>query len=164
MRERWALAFGPPDGLNGRFRLLGRPDRASYWACLDLSGEGVVIVRDDELVPPRGVHSSLVEVRGDALWAEAVCEVPGEHWSFGLEAFGLLLADLEEARTATVGERLPVGFDLEWDEGHVIGELLVGTRRIAVDTRGDFEHTTVEAPGAQAWPGESWEAWLGSTH
>jgi hypothetical protein len=165
MRERWALVFGPRDGVNGRFRLLRTADRASYWAYLDLRDEGVVIVRDDELAPPRG---SLVEVRGDALWAEAVCEVPGEHWSFGLEAFGLLLADLDEARTVTVGDRVPVGFDLEWDEGLVVGELLVGKRRIAVETRGDFAHTTVDEtrPDAawpdESWPNESWEAWVGS--
>jgi hypothetical protein len=64
--------------------------------------------------------------------------VAGEHWTFGLEAFGLRLDDRDEARTATVGERLPVGFDLEWDEGDVFGELLVARARIPFEGRGEL--------------------------
>ncbi len=93
-------------------------------------------------------------MRADGLWAELVCEVPDEHWSFGLEAFGLRLDDRTEARTAEVGERVPVGFDLEWDEGRVIGELLVGKGRVPFDGRGMFEHITGEPVPA------AWAEWL----
>ena len=64
-------------------------------------------------------------MRADGLWAELVCETPGEHWSFGLEAFGLRFDDAAEAPTRDRGERVPVGFDLEWETpDQVVGEML----------------------------------------
>jgi hypothetical protein len=74
------------------------------------------------------------------------------------EAFGLRLDSRDEARTAEVGERVPVGFDLEWDagsvpergEGRVVGELLVGKARVPFDGRGVFEHV-VGAPVPRSW-------------
>jgi hypothetical protein len=97
---------------------------------------------------PRG---TLLEVRADGLWAELVCEVPGVHWGFGLEAFGLRLDGWEEVRDATVGDRVPVGLDLEWDEGRVLGEVLAGGRRLAIDGRGTF---------AELADPPTWDAWL----
>lgn len=115
--------------------------RATFDALLVLGDElGVVAVRDDDVPLPR---QSLVEVRADGLWAEVVHEAD-DHWSFGLEAFGLRFATVEEARTSDVGERVPVGYDLEWDRGRVVGELLVGRTRVAVDTTGTF--TTTATP------------------
>jgi hypothetical protein len=137
MGERYALTFGEP-GLSGEIVLaVDRVEgRASYQAILELGAEhGVIAVRDDEVPPPRG---SLLEVRADGLWAEVVHEA-NDHWSFGLEAFGLRFDTVAEARTADVGDRVPVGYDLEWDRGRVVGELLVLRTRIAVDTVGVFE-------------------------
>ena len=34
-----------------------------------------------------------LEVRADGLWGELMCETPLEHWSYGLEAFGVALDD-----------------------------------------------------------------------
>jgi hypothetical protein len=142
--------------VNGALQLDLFEDHASYWCYLDLGGDGFVAIRHDDVPLPRG---SLLEVRADGLWAELVCEVPGEHWGFGLEAFGLRLDGRDEARTAEVGERVPVGFDLEWDagsvperkEGRVVGELLVGKARIPFDGRGVFEQV-VGAPAPRTWP------------
>src|SRR5204863_6865690 len=141
------LTFEQSDGVNGSLQLDLFEDHASFWCYLDLRGDGFVVIPHDDVSLPRG---PLLEVRADGLWAELVCEVPGEHWGFGLEAFGLRLDSRDEARTAEVGERVPVGVDLEWDagsvperkagsvperkagsvperkEGRVIGELLVG--------------------------------------
>jgi hypothetical protein len=112
--------------------------RATFDAVLDLGAEhGVVAVRDDDVPLPRG---SLVEVRADGLWVELVHEAD-EHWSLGLEAFGLRFPTVAEARASDVGERVPVGYDLEWDRGRVVGELLVGRARVPVDTEGTFAHT-----------------------
>ena len=113
-------------------------DHASYWVALDLGEAGFVAIRHDHVSRPRA--GALLEVRADGLWAELVCEVPDEHWTFGLEAFGLRLDDRDEALTADVGERVPVGFDLEWDEGQVLGEILLGRSRIPFDGTGTFEH------------------------
>ena len=144
---RYALTFEQSDGVNGAVRLDLFVDHASYWFYLDLLDDGFVAIRHDDVPRPRG---SLLEVRADGLWAELVCEVPDEHWSFGLEAFGLRLDGREEARTAEVGERVPVGFDLEWDTGAVVGELLLGKARFPFDGRGAFEHVAGE-PLVRTW-------------
>ena len=95
-------------------------------------GEGFVVVRDDEVPRPRG---RALEVRADGLWTEMTCETPDEHWSFGLEAFGLRVEDPGE----TIGERVAVGYSLEWEvPEHVHGEVLVDRLRIEVDGRGTF--------------------------
>ncbi len=51
----------------------------------------------------------------DGLWAECVCETPMEHWGLGLEAFGVRLDEPGDAYRGEIGERLPVGLDLEWE-------------------------------------------------
>jgi hypothetical protein len=112
--------------------------RAGYEAVLSgpALGEGVIVVRDDDVAPPKG---RLLEVRADGLWAELVCETPGEHWGFGLEAFGLRHESEADAATSVVGERLPVGLDLEWEAPRTVrGELLVGRARIPFDGTGTF--------------------------
>lgn len=109
-------------------------------------GEGTVVVRDRSLPrPPPGSRT----IRGEGLWIEAVCETPGEHWSFGLEAFGLrvsctpeLIGTLSDHELR--GERIPVGADLEWEAGgRVHGEVAVGALRIAVAGTGEL---TVAGP------------------
>jgi hypothetical protein len=152
--DRYTLSFAHAGGQRGAILLDVIEPHARYWFALDLGVEGFIAIRHDDVPRPRG---PLLELRTDGLWAEIVCEVPGEHWTFGLEAFGLLLDDLDEARTATVGTRLPVGFDLEWDTGRVDGELLLGgtlARRVEFTGEGDFEHATgTVAP-------IDWPAWL----
>jgi hypothetical protein len=111
-----------------------------------------VVVRDHEVALPR---ASALEVRADGLWAECTCETPLEHWTYGLEAFGVRLDDPADAYRGEIGERLPVGFDLEWElasapvadsparyaqGGTVVGELLLGRDRIALDGTGVRAH------------------------
>jgi len=138
----WRLDFAGPDGTQGWVELgIPAEGRARYEVHLsgpDLGG-GVIVVRDHDVLPPRG---RLLEIRADSLWAELVCETAGEHWSFGLEAFGLRFADEEEAATSDVGERLAVGLDLEWEIPNLVhGELLVGRDRIPFDGTGTFTET-----------------------
>jgi hypothetical protein len=140
--RRWRLDFGAGDGTRGSVELAlpaaGAGGRARYEARLSGPGLGlgVIVVRDDDVMPPRG---RLLEIRADGLWAELVCETPGEHWSFGLEAFGLRFASDEEADRTDVGERLAVGLDLEWEEPDLVhGELLVERDRIPFTGTGTF--------------------------
>ena len=155
MPQRYALAFGQHDGVNGAVQLVVFDDHASYWVALDLGHERFVAIRHDRVSRPR--DGALLEIRGDGLWAELVCEVPDVHWTFGLEVFGLRLDDRAEASTADVGERVPVGFDLEWDEGHVVGEILIGRVRIPFDGTGTFMHgSVVDGDPALA----DWAGWL----
>lgn len=111
---------------------------AWYWAYLVGEDLGVVTVRDHDVPRPRGED---LTVRAEGLWAELVCEVPGVHWTIGLEAFGVRLDEPAEALRGEIGERVAVGLDVEWDEGVVFGDVLVGTDTIAFDGTGSFtEH------------------------
>jgi hypothetical protein len=145
-REAWSLEFARPDGTGGFARVSRRGTQASYSAALVSPAVGLVVVRDDALAPPR--DSRLLVVRGDGLWAEFVEETRGEHWTAGLEAFGVRLDDPLDVERDERGERLPVGFDLEWetgvgDFGEVHGDLLVARDRVAFDGTGRFEHTSI---------------------
>lgn len=86
---------------------------AWYWAGLVGAGRPYLLVRDLELDLPR--RPAAREVRGPGLWADINCETPHEHWSLGLEAFGVALDDPEEALGAERGHRTGLGLDLEWE-------------------------------------------------
>jgi hypothetical protein len=141
--EAWAFEWGTADGHGGFVRLsLHRAQRVAwYWAYLWRPGLGPVVVRDHEVALPRG---KALEIRADSLWAELVCETPGEHWSIGLEAFAVALDTPEDALTGEIGERIAFGLDLEWEttgpngEGRVRGDVLLGRDTIPVDGPGPF--------------------------
>jgi hypothetical protein len=136
--REWSLEFSDDHGTSGLFSLT-LPDEgvsATFSARLALPDVGVVVVHDDDVAPPRGEQ---LVVRAEGLWAELVCETVGEHWSFGLEAFGVRFDDVREAATSDRGERVAVGFDLEWETpDHVYGEILLGRRQIEFDGTGSF--------------------------
>jgi hypothetical protein len=168
--ESWYFDFSRPDGTGGYVRLGLYPEqrRAWYWAYLVGPEHGLVVVRDHDVALPRG---DALEVRADGLWAECICETPMEHWSLGLEAFGVRLDDPGDAYRGEVGERLPVGLDLEWEvitpvfdypygedhrgahyqhAGAVQGEILVGDDRIEFDGVGERDHS---------WGERDWWLW-----
>ena len=136
----WHLDFAQEDGLAGFLRLDLRPEAGTawYWTYLVVPGlEGLIVVRDHDVPLPR----QGLEIRAEGLWAELWCETPEEHWTFGLEAFGLLLDDPQAASRSggEIGERVPVGLDLEWeipDRTH--GEILIGRMRHELDGWGAF--------------------------
>jgi hypothetical protein len=108
--ETWGFEFAN-EALAGFVRFTRVPSRGVCWCWISLRGSevGLVVVRDDDVPLPRREDS--LEVRGDGLWLELVCEAPFEHWGIGLEAFGLRVDSPADA----VGDRLPVGLDLEWE-------------------------------------------------
>jgi hypothetical protein len=164
--EGWTFEFAGP-AIRGRIRLtFDRAHRcAGYLADLVPAGGGRLVVADDAVGLPRPAAG--LEVRADGLWALLHCETPFEHWTLGLEAFGLRIAEEDLAMATTwdslVGERLPVGFDLEWElwgppvpladgegyaqDGVIHGEVLVERDRIAVEVRATREHWWGGAPG-----------------
>jgi hypothetical protein len=125
---------------------------AWWWTYLVMPDGPLVAVRDHEVPLPRAG----LEVRADGLWAELVCETPLEHWSIGLEAFGVAFDDRSEAWRSEWGDRVAVGLDLEWEAlgppaaargpgpaaegyvqpGMVVGTVLVGEARIDVERPG----------------------------
>jgi hypothetical protein len=133
--------------VGGFVRLTLLPNQGVAWWWTSLLTPRLFAVRDHEVSLPR----TGLEVRADGLWGDLICETPLEHWSLGLEAFGLAYDDLADAWGSEWGERLPVGLDLEWEAtaepgdvppagpppggadpvayaqaGHVHGEILVG--------------------------------------
>ena len=178
--EAWDFEWGNADGNGGFVRLaLHRADRVAwFWAYLLRPGGGPVVVRDHEVMIPR---AAALEIRADALWSELVCETPGEHWSIGLEAFGVRLDDAADALDGEIGERIALGFDFEWETsgdpfgsqldgvsreeqpGVVRGEVLLGRDRIPLDAVSRFEHSTGEFDKARmstrsavAWDDGEW--------
>jgi hypothetical protein len=159
--ESWYFDFSQADGTGGYVRLGLYPNQrmAWFWAYLVTPEEGLIVVRDHEIPLPKG---DALEVRADSLWAELVCETPMEHWGLGMEAFGVRLDEPVDAYRGEIGERLPVGLDLEWEavtpvydypypDGHlgahyehagiVHGELLIGSDRIPFEGRGERDHS-----------------------
>lgn len=134
----------------------------AWWWTYLITPEQLVVVRDHEIPLPR---TRDLEVRADGLWAQMVCETPMEHWSIGLEAFGVALSDPMDGLRGEWGERVAVGLDIEWEEcgfasaatsptsyrqpGMVHGELLVGTARIPFEGVGGREHSW----GVSRWEG-----------
>ena len=174
--ESWSWDFWTPDASLGGFVGLtfdaGRR-RCWYWAALVGDGRPYLLVRDLDVALPRLVASR--EIRGEALWADMNCETPFEHWSLGLEAFGVAMEDPDEALRRERGERVGLGFDLEWEPrgnlvggegsydqpGVVHGEILVGgsgVERIAFEGPGWRRHAWGPAH-ASRWAAP--RSWLG---
>lgn len=151
--ESWTFDFTADDGSIGgwaRLSLLpnvGRGGVAWYHAFVTGPDQQLVAVIDDAVpLPP-----SDLEIRTTGLWATHICETPHDHWTIGLEAFGLGVDDPGEIYGRQFGDRVPLGFDLEWEavaaaepvDGDryrqpcgVTGELLVGSAEIDLDATG----------------------------
>jgi len=167
--ESWSFDFVSDDGAVGGFvRLALHParGRAWYWAYLARPGRPVVVVRDHDVEAPR---SRELEVRGDGLWAQVICETPFEHWSAGLEAFAVAIDDPARAWGDERGDPTALGLDLEWEmqaparslpqagylqPADVHGEVLVGAERLPLDGTGWYTHTW----GPPGWQEPGWWA------
>ena len=157
--EAWQLDVAGNDGIGVAVQLARAPALgvAWWWTHVLLPDRtGPVVVRDHEVPLPRVG----LEVRAEGLWGELVCEAPFEHWTYGLEAFGVALDDPADSRRGEIGERIPVGFDLEWEIegdhaevracgdawpgyeqfGVVHGEVLIGRSRVVVEAIGRRAH------------------------
>lgn len=155
--ESWYLDFvDAGGGLAGFVRLTVRPAERTAWFWCGMVGGGppLVAVRDHEVDPP--VAGGL-EVRASGLWTELVCETPLDHWSVGLEAFGVALDDPLEAWGRERGDPWALGLDVEWEgaggptewsgggagywQGCAVhGDVLVGAERFALDGTGTRVH------------------------
>lgn len=163
--ESWYLDFVAAGGdLAGFVQLTLRPGEGTawFWAAMVGGGPALVTVRDHEVPMPadRGL-----EVRAPGLWTELVCETPLDHWSVGMEAFGVALDDPLEAWRQERGDPWALGLDVEWEgvgactpwpgggAGYwqgcsVHGDVLVGAERFDLDGAGTRIHRW--GPGARA--------------
>ena len=95
-------------GVISGHRIVGRT--AWYWAALARSGRPLLHVADFD-VP---VRADPFVIKGEAMWAEHVCDAPLEQWTIGNETYAAALSDPEEALDRAYGIPTPIAFDLEW--------------------------------------------------
>lgn len=166
--ESWTFDFWSADGLLGgwvRVTLLPNLGRAWYHAFLAGPDRQLVAVVDPAVpIPDAGL-----EFRTTGLWATHICETPHDHWTVGLEAFGLGVDDPMELYGRQFGDQVPLGFDLEWEAAcsvestdipspgyrqacDVSGEILVGGSEIDFEGVGWRDHRWGPWPGwDQRW-------------
>jgi hypothetical protein len=87
----------------------GRLSASFACAYLRVDALPIVLAEGDIPAPDR-----LWELRASGLWADTVCEDPFIHWSYGLEAFGLAIDDPDELLGRGYGERVPLGWELDF--------------------------------------------------
>ena len=170
--ESWYFDFAAADGSIGGYVRLGLYPNlgvAWYWAYLvRAGGEPLLAVQHHEVAIPtnRGL-----EVREEGLWASQHCETPHDHWTIGLEAFAVALDAPEEAYAPELrGDKVALGFDLEWEaiapvydypmgvtryeqSCRVSGDILIGEEpAIVFDGWGQRDHSW----GVRDWWGMGW--------
>ena len=95
----------------GPFQGAGVGPRA-WFDCAVLEAETAPVVIADHDIP---VPADRWELRTSGLWADHICETPFRHWSYGLEAFGLSVDDPRELLGRGFGDRVPLGWELEFE-------------------------------------------------
>jgi len=167
--ETWCFDFAAADGaVGGWVRLTRLVDRIWYEAALAGPRRQLLAVLDHDV--PFG--SNPMELRTTGLWADHICETPLDHWTVGLEAFALGVDDPLELHGRQLGDRVALGFDLEWETAgpvldaagdpgvvgyelpcQVHGEVLVGPSVIDFDGVGSREHAWGPIDW---WAGDGW--------
>lgn len=135
------FASRPDEPVYGGYASLEfRPDERVAWWSAAFVGAGwplVAVRAHDVQIPARGS-----DLRTDGLWASVTDR------TVAMEAFGAVLEDPAEAWGEERGDIVPFGFDLEWDDGEVTGEVLLGNQRIEVDATGSTTPTIGPVEGA----------------
>jgi len=85
-------------------------DRGSFHAVV-FRAEAMPLVLVEVAIP---VANQRWEYRSSGLWVEAVCEDPGVHWSYGLEAFALALDEPDALLGRGYGHRTALGWELDF--------------------------------------------------
>jgi hypothetical protein len=119
----------------------------------------LVLVVDPKVPIPQ--LTQYLEFRAEGIWAQHVCETPLEHWTVGLEAFGVTLETAEDAMGNQWGKRTGVGLDLEWERIEDTEETDTGFRQRCSVTGEVLIDDEVIDLNAQGWRSRSWGADLG---
>ena len=104
-----AARHGPPVVVATEISFHPSLGRAVFRAVVFDEGP-LVIVDSDGAIPIRGW-----EVRSSGLWVDQNCETPLDHWSFNLEAFALAIDQPDELLGRGLGDRVPLGWELEFE-------------------------------------------------
>jgi len=128
--EQWQFDFWSPEhDLGGWVHFTYDQSSRKGWYVTALLGvdRQLVLVVDPKIPIPR--LSQYLEFRAEGIWAQHVCETPLEHWTVGLEAFGVTLETAEDAMGNQWGKRTGVGLDLEWERIEDTEETVTGFRQ-----------------------------------
>ncbi|MGI9595402.1 MAG: hypothetical protein ACR2QK_04540 [Acidimicrobiales bacterium] len=80
--------------------------------CVVFKGADIPTVIVDNEIP---IPAERWELRTSGLWTDNICETPFAHWSYGLEAFGLAIDDPEEMLGRGYGQRVPLGWEFDFE-------------------------------------------------
>lgn len=120
--EHWSeshrlVALDPTSGIRvaAELGIVHTPvrDAGTFHCAVLRPGAAPIVIAELEIEAP----DRLWEFRSSGLWVEAVCEDPNRHWSYGLEAFGLAIDDQDELLGRGYGDRVPLGWELEFESG-----------------------------------------------
>ena len=128
--EQWQFDFWSPEhDLGGWVHFTYDQSSRKGWYVTALLGvdRQLVLVVDPKIPIPQ--LSQYLEFRAEGIWAQHVCETPLEHWTVGLEAFGVTLETVEDAMGNQWGKRTGVGLDLEWERSEDTEETDTGFRQ-----------------------------------
>lgn len=129
--EEWVFAAWTADaslGVISGHRIVG--PTAWYWAALARAGRPLLHVADFEIP----VRADPFIVKGEALWAEHMCDAPMEQWTIGNETYASGIDDPDEALGRAYGDPTPIAFDLEWYATSAASPLEPLGERAATDT------------------------------
>jgi hypothetical protein len=160
--EQWQFDFWSPEhDLGGWTHFAYDWSSRKAWYVTALLGvdRRLVLVVDPKLSIPQ--LSQYLEFRAEGIWAQHVCETPLEHWTVGLEAFGVTLETAEDAMGNQWGKRTGVGLDLEWERIEDTEETDTGFRQrcsVSGEVLIDEEAFDLDVEG---WRSRSWGADFG---
>lgn len=168
--ETWAFRAVDDDGTVAVSVVLVRSPaerRLGYWCAVVGRGRRGITVLEHDIAAPKGDR---LELRASGIWADHTCETPFDHWSLGLEAFGLAFDDPADAVTSGRGQPVAVGFDLEWEDhgdpatvatgptdraygcvGSAHGEILLGEEVVVLAGPGQRLHRWGTGPALAHW-------------
>lgn len=92
-------------------RVSGSRHSASFHCAVFGNERPPIVIAEAEIAAPEARW----EFRTSGLWADTICETPLRHWSYGLEAFGLEITDPAELLGRGYGDRVPLGWELEFE-------------------------------------------------
>lgn len=131
---------------------------ASFYCVVFRSGLLPIVIADCAFQAP----TSLWEFRTSGLWVDTICETPFEHWSYGLEAFGLEITDGDELLGRGYGNRVPLGWELEVE--HDGSSDPVSFEQAGYDQSGEAHGLLLFADGETEFSGTALrQHWWGST-
>ncbi len=166
-QETWHLSFWDRTAsVGGYVQLTLFPNQGRSWFWAAVVGENrhlVTVVEPDAPLP----REPGLEIRTSGLWADVIVQTPLDHMTVGLEAFGVQPEHPTEMFGRGWGDRVPLGFDLEWESQRLMGatgparydvackahgEILLGDETIDFDGFGHrYHHWGAASPWATGW-------------